>query len=164
MLNPFIEKYTSVVTYAKAEIGLTSAEVKDLVQDVTIKCLEVGCKGKMLKRLVDDYPTLKATIALVVTTKYHLRLEDLPPFEDEEACRTFKARLCRDYTYPRFSGYMEDDGDEEDEEGVMAEEDETDADAMDEDDDDEAELDELEAISVSVQTQGDATELVSDSS
>ena len=148
--------------YARVEIGLTSAEVKDLVQDVAIKCLEVGCKGKMLKRLVDDYPPLKSTIASVVTIKYHLRLEDLPPSEDEEACRTFKARLCRDYTFPRFSGYMEDDGDEEDEEEpVMAEEDETDVDAMEEDDDDEADMDEI--ISVSVQTHGDATELVSDS-
>lgn len=163
MLNPFIEKYASVVMYAKVEIGLMSAEIKDLVQEVAIKCLEVGCKGKMLKRLVDDYPTLKATIASVVTTKYHLKLEDLPPFEDEEACRTFKARLCRDYTFPRFAGYMEDDEDEVNEGAVMAEEDETDVDAMEEDDDDEADMDEIEAISVGVQAQGETTELVSDS-
>lgn len=104
LLNPFVERYTAIVEYAKAEVGIPPKEVRELVEEVAVRCLEVGCKGKMLKRLVDDFPMLRSTIAKVVLEKYQLNLEDLPRWEeDEEACKAFRARLCREYVFPKIS-------------------------------------------------------------
>lgn len=157
MLNPFIEKYASVIDYAKVEVGLNPKEVRELVEEVAIKCLEIGCKGKMLKRLVDDYPMLKITIATVVVDNYQLSLDDLPPFEDEAACHAYHARLCRDYSYPRVSEPSTHD------EAVGSEvmmEDATDPEGgFDEDEMDE--LDEVDVVSIGGETQEDVPELVS---
>ena len=101
MLNPFIEKFSGIVEYAKVYVGLRSKEVKELLEEVAIKCLEVSCKGKMLKRLVESYPALKGTIATLVVEKYQLDLDDLPCHEDEDACRAYEASLCRDYCFPK---------------------------------------------------------------
>lgn len=157
LLNPFIEKYASVIDYAKVEVGLNPKEVRELVEEVAIKCLEIGCKGKMLKRLVDDYPMLKITIATVVVDNYQLSLDDLPPFEDEAACHAYHARLCRDYSYPRVSEPSTHD------EAVGSEvmmEDATDPEGgFDEDEMDE--LDEVDVVSIGGETQEDVPELVS---
>jgi hypothetical protein len=57
----------------------------------------------MLKKLVEQYPSLSDTIATTVVERHQLSLDDLPKSEDEEACRKFEGRLCRDYIMPRFS-------------------------------------------------------------
>jgi hypothetical protein len=44
MINPFVEKHTLLLEYAKEEIGMCVKDIKDLVQDVAIKCLEIGSK------------------------------------------------------------------------------------------------------------------------
>ena len=44
MINPFVEKHTLLTEYAKEEIGMSAKDIKDLVQDVAIKCLEIGSK------------------------------------------------------------------------------------------------------------------------
>jgi len=51
----------------------------------------------MLRKLLEGFPFLHDTISLVVTQRYHLTLDDLPPHEDEKACATYEAKLCRDY-------------------------------------------------------------------
>jgi hypothetical protein len=104
MLNPFIEKFSGVVDYAKVYVGLRSKEVKELLEEVAIKCLEVSCKGKMLKRLVESYPALRNTIATLVVEMYQLDLDDLPRHDDDDACRAYEARLCRDYSFPKSRG------------------------------------------------------------
>ncbi|KIM89376.1 hypothetical protein PILCRDRAFT_813299 [Piloderma croceum F 1598] len=104
MLNPFIEKFSGIVEYAKVYVGLRSKEVKELLEEVAIKCLEVSCKGKMLKRLVESYPMLRNTIATLVVEKYQLDLDDLPRHEDDDACRVYEARLCRDYCFAKSRG------------------------------------------------------------
>jgi hypothetical protein len=104
LLNPFVEKFSIIVEYSKAHVGLGARDVRELVEEVAIKCLEVGCKGKMLKRLVDGYPMLRNTIAKVVIERYQLDLDDLPSHEDEDACRVYEARLCRDYLFPKPGG------------------------------------------------------------
>lgn len=158
LLNPFIEKYNAVIEYAKVEVGMRTKEVRDLVEEVAIRCLEVGCKGKMLKRLVEDFPMLKSTIVKAVLEKYQLNLQDLPRWEeDEEACRTFRARLCRDYE-PRIS-----EGVGSDEDFIMGDE----AESNDEgengegDGEGEDEYDELDQVSDSGETLPDIPELVS---
>lgn len=44
MINPFVEKHALLLEYAKEEMEMSMKEVKDLVQDVAIKCLEIGSK------------------------------------------------------------------------------------------------------------------------
>lgn len=44
MINPFVEKPTLLLEYAKDRIGMCVKDIKDLVQDVAIKCLEIGSK------------------------------------------------------------------------------------------------------------------------
>jgi hypothetical protein len=141
MLNPFIEKFSGVVEYAKVYVGLRSKEVKELLEEVAIKCLEVSCKGKMLKRLVESYPALRNTIATLVVEKYQLDLDDLPRHEDDDACRAYEARLCRDYCFPKSRGVemsvdAQDGGAGDD--VVMSDEN-----GEDDDDEEQDELDEL---------------------
>jgi hypothetical protein len=50
MINPFIEKYSPIIEYSKVEIGLSAKAINDLVEEVAIKCLEVGCKVKLESR------------------------------------------------------------------------------------------------------------------
>lgn len=153
LLNPFVEKYSIIIEYAKTVIGLNSKEVSDLVEEVALKCLEVQCKGKLLKRLVEDFPGLKNKIASVVLENYSLGLEDLPSYEDEEACAHYHARLCRDHVFPRLSAM-----DEYDEEDVVMDGFSSDEE-VDHYEEDEDELDEL---SNGGEPHADGPELVSE--
>ncbi|KAF7982917.1 hypothetical protein HWV62_25194 [Athelia sp. TMB] len=99
LLNPFIDRHRAVIDYAKVVIGMDPKEIHELVEEVAIKCLEVGCKGKLLRRLVDGYAHLKEVIAAVVVEKYQLGLEQLPDADDEEACARYRASLCREYCF-----------------------------------------------------------------
>jgi hypothetical protein len=52
LINPFVEKYHTVFEYARQEIcggdegtkGMDNFEITKLAEDVTVKCLEIGCK------------------------------------------------------------------------------------------------------------------------
>lgn len=52
LVNPFVEKYQSVIDYAGVEVdvkedgskGMDTADIQSLVQDVAVRCLEIGCK------------------------------------------------------------------------------------------------------------------------
>ncbi|TFK52615.1 hypothetical protein OE88DRAFT_1807498 [Heliocybe sulcata] len=102
LLNPFVERYTPILEYGKVEVGLDSSGVKSLLEDVALKCLEINCKGKMLKKLLADHEWLKDTITQVVPQRYQIRLEDLPPAQDEKACAAYEATLCRDFVVSRY--------------------------------------------------------------
>lgn len=44
MINPFVEKYQSILEFARTEVGLSQKEIGMLVQDVAVRCLAEGCK------------------------------------------------------------------------------------------------------------------------
>lgn len=44
MINPFVEKHDLLLEYAKEEMGMSVKDIKDLVQDVALKCLEITSK------------------------------------------------------------------------------------------------------------------------
>jgi hypothetical protein len=147
LVNPFLERYGPILEFAKSEVGLNNKETRELVEEVAVKCLAIGCKvcqvldyinphnlcpvipttlsksqGRMLRKLLEGFPFLHDTISLVVTQRYHLALDDLPPYEDEKACAAYEAKLCRDYIAsklvdtPAFAGEDDQEDDEDDEE------------------------------------------------
>ncbi|KAF4617157.1 hypothetical protein D9613_005940 [Agrocybe pediades] len=105
LVNPFIEKYTYIEEFALREVGMkedgskgmASEQFEDLVEEVAAKCLEIACKGKLLKRLLEAYPRLKDRIGHIILQRYQIQMEDLPSWEDT-ACRpSYTATLCRDF-------------------------------------------------------------------
>lgn len=51
LVNPFMERFIGLLDYARKEVvkedgtkGLESKEIRELVEDVGMKCLEVACK------------------------------------------------------------------------------------------------------------------------
>jgi hypothetical protein len=44
LVNPFVERYSYILDFARAEVGLNGKEIHKLVSDVAIACLEIGCK------------------------------------------------------------------------------------------------------------------------
>jgi hypothetical protein len=44
LTNPFVERSTPILEFARAEVGLSSKDVLDLVEQVAVTCLEIGCK------------------------------------------------------------------------------------------------------------------------
>ncbi|KAI0947141.1 hypothetical protein AcV7_009642 [Taiwanofungus camphoratus] len=98
LVNKFApDRFGGILEYARVVVGLDKKEMDELVQDVAIACLEIGCKGKMLKKLVESFDFLADAIASHVLRIYRLDLNDLPPSEDINACRNFEAKLCRDF-------------------------------------------------------------------
>lgn len=55
LINPFVERYLSVMEYAQEEIGvqedgsqgMSGAEIDTLMEEVGVKCLEIGCKVRL---------------------------------------------------------------------------------------------------------------------
>ena len=55
LINPFVERYLSVTEYAQEEIGvqedgsqgLSGTEIDTLMEEVGVKCLEIGCKVRL---------------------------------------------------------------------------------------------------------------------
>jgi len=45
MINPFVEKYQSILEFARTEVGLNQKEIGVLVQEVAVRCLSEGCKA-----------------------------------------------------------------------------------------------------------------------
>ncbi|KIJ64454.1 hypothetical protein HYDPIDRAFT_175437 [Hydnomerulius pinastri MD-312] len=95
MTNPFVEKLTILLEFAK-EMEMSAKAIKDLVQEVAVQCLEIGSKGKTLRKLADGH-MLHSTLADAAMQRYSISLDDLPPSEDEKACAAFEAPLCRDF-------------------------------------------------------------------
>ncbi|KAH9480433.1 hypothetical protein JR316_0007033 [Psilocybe cubensis] len=105
LINPFIERYNYVLDFAKQEVGImddgtkgmSAADIDSLVEDVALKCLEIGCKGKLLNRLQKAFPSLLKTITDTIIQKYSVELEDLPCWEETPVRQIFVAKLCRDF-------------------------------------------------------------------
>lgn len=97
------DRFRGVLEYGRVALGMSKAEIEDLVQEVAFRCLEIGCKGKMLERLVECYPSLDDAIRVQVLRKFKLDIGDLPPCNDTRACMMYEAPLCQDFVMPRMS-------------------------------------------------------------
>ncbi|KAH9841569.1 uncharacterized protein C8Q71DRAFT_737681 [Rhodofomes roseus] len=102
LVNKFTpDKFVGIIEYGHDVLRMSASEIKELKQDVALACLEVGCKGKMLKKLVEADPPMRDVIATHVVQNLRLNLDDLPWSDDEEACQQFEAKLCRDFVICR---------------------------------------------------------------
>ncbi|KAF9463035.1 hypothetical protein BDZ94DRAFT_648521 [Collybia nuda] len=122
LVNPFVERYQVLLEYAKREVtarengskGLSAVEIRQLVEEVGAKLLEVACKGKLLKKLYDGFPSLHDSIIRLVTEKYQITVADVPSWVDGEVSRSFEGKLCQDFAK---QGPLEPTGEVNDEEG-----------------------------------------------
>ena len=89
-------------------------------------------KGKMLRRLYDTTRGLHDVIVNAVLQRFRLDIDDLPSWEDEDACHSYSAPLCRDFTDSALSDNRVDEvpdensgeaGDDNDEDGMFVDED-----------------------------------------
>ena len=97
------ERFRGILEFGRVVLGMSKAEVEDLVQEVAFRCLEIGCKGRMLQRLVELYPFLEDAIRVRIVRNYRLDAADLPPSDDINACLLYEAPLCQDFVLPRMS-------------------------------------------------------------
>ncbi|EKM49523.1 uncharacterized protein PHACADRAFT_265050 [Phanerochaete carnosa HHB-10118-sp] len=97
------DRFRGVLEYGRVALSMSKAEIEELVQEVAFRCLEVGCKGRMLQRLVELYPSLDDAIRVQVLRKFKLDVGDLPPCHDTRACMMYEAPLCQDFVMPRMS-------------------------------------------------------------
>ncbi|CAA7261575.1 unnamed protein product [Cyclocybe aegerita] len=106
LLNPFVERYTALINFAKEEIGvkgdgskgMSQVDINKLFEDVAAKCVEIACKGKLLKKLYHAHPAVKDVISDVVLQKHQINVEDLPSWEeDHEGCYAYAAKLSKDF-------------------------------------------------------------------
>lgn len=97
MINPFVEKYQSILEFARIEVGLSQKEIGMLVQDVAVRCLAEGCKGKMLRKLYESFPGVHDVIIPSTLTKFLIDVDNLPSWEDTDSAVSYRAPLCRDY-------------------------------------------------------------------
>ncbi|KAG6890646.1 hypothetical protein C0995_006622 [Termitomyces sp. Mi166 len=110
LLNPFISHPQLVIDYATLEMGhpeeerkgMSTQEVRKLVEDVISICLEASCKvppsqGSLLGHLEFRYEFVKDLVNEFVPN-YYISIEDLPPSDDFVACRKFEAKLSQDHT------------------------------------------------------------------
>ena len=95
------EKFQGILIYGQLNLGMSSKAVDELVREVAFRCLEVGCKGKMLKKIVELHPPVEDALRRRVMEKYRLTVDDLPPWEDEDSCMLYEAPLCQDFLVPR---------------------------------------------------------------
>lgn len=92
LLSPFTENERSCIAYARDPLGMGMEdwEIVELKKEVAARCLPIGSKGKMLKRLCED-KRIEASVAEAM--KGHaIRLEDLPDSFSPE-CATYRATL-----------------------------------------------------------------------
>lgn len=100
LINPYTEKYQGLIEYMGKEMisevtgqkGMTAAEVKDIVHEVTGRCMEIESKGKMLKKLYEEFSCVRGAIIKSALGTHQLHLADLPV-----GCSRYHARLCRSY-------------------------------------------------------------------
>ncbi|EIW80954.1 hypothetical protein CONPUDRAFT_137081 [Coniophora puteana RWD-64-598 SS2] len=103
MTSPFVERVVPIIDIAKDYVGLSSKAVRELVQRVTFRCLEIGCKGKTLRKLRDWNTSLSDSVLSQAFHHYSINTHDLPPHEDEKACMLYEVKLCRDFSAIRAS-------------------------------------------------------------
>ncbi|KAJ7288304.1 hypothetical protein C8J57DRAFT_1047482, partial [Mycena rebaudengoi] len=92
MCSPFLERSVSLIEYLKREGGWTHADVRSLVEEVAVRCLEIECKGKTLRKLSEIYPTVRVKIVQAVLGDHQMRVEDLPECDGEA---WYRAKLGR---------------------------------------------------------------------
>ncbi|TFK40782.1 hypothetical protein BDQ12DRAFT_770762 [Crucibulum laeve] len=105
LINPFVERYNVLLSYAREEVGvkedgtkgMDAKQIRDLVEVVCMKCLEVACKGKLLKKLYDGFPSVNNAVMKRVLEKYTIKLEDVPEWDDNCLSPHYEASLCRDF-------------------------------------------------------------------
>ncbi|KAI9058363.1 hypothetical protein FKP32DRAFT_1597452 [Trametes sanguinea] len=98
LLSKFVpDRFVGILEYARSVVKLDKAEMDEMVTDVALGCLEIGCKGRMLKKLVEAYDFLGDLVAAHIVKRYRISIDDLPPSEDEKACRDYNAPLCADF-------------------------------------------------------------------
>lgn len=97
------EKFRGILDYGRFVLGMSKGEVEDLAQEVAFKCLEIGCKGKMLQKLVELYPFITDAIRVHVLKTYRLDVSNLPSAEDVAGCTLYEAPLCQDFVMPRLT-------------------------------------------------------------
>ncbi|KIM43202.1 hypothetical protein M413DRAFT_18303 [Hebeloma cylindrosporum] len=107
LVNPFIERYNSVISFARQEVivnedgmkGMNVAEIESLVEEVASRCLEIACKGKLLKSLSEEFPSINSLITRLVLRKFQIYLEDLPGWDPKTYLfPPYTASLCHDFT------------------------------------------------------------------
>ncbi|TFK24971.1 hypothetical protein FA15DRAFT_669031 [Coprinopsis marcescibilis] len=134
LINPFVEKYSAVLEYARQEIGfkedgskgLSASDARGLLEEVARKCLQIGCKGKLLSRLFEGFPPIQEIVITEVLEHYQIRLEDVPTWE-EDASKGYGAKLGRDFARNGLGEVLVSDyltGDDSDEVGSIEGEDE----------------------------------------
>jgi hypothetical protein len=57
LINPFVDRYTSILAFARVEVGMNMKEVMELVEEVAVKCLEIGCKVSGIQRCFLGFAT-----------------------------------------------------------------------------------------------------------
>ncbi|GJE98319.1 hypothetical protein PsYK624_145460 [Phanerochaete sordida] len=97
------DRFKGVLQYGTVALKMSTAAIDELVQEVAFRCLEIGCKGRMLQRLVELYPFLEDAIRVQVLRKYRVDVADLPRCDDTRACMMYEAPLCQDFVIPRMS-------------------------------------------------------------
>ncbi|CAL1713118.1 unnamed protein product [Somion occarium] len=102
LINRFApERFDGVLEYARRVMEMSRSDLEDLVQEVAFKCLQIGCKGRMLEKMMTNYSFLVDSIREHVMKHYMLRVDDLPASENERFCNLYEAPLCRDFVMPR---------------------------------------------------------------
>ncbi|KAF8903160.1 hypothetical protein CPB84DRAFT_1728604 [Gymnopilus junonius] len=104
LVNPFVEKFNTIMNFARAEVsttdegskGMSPIEIEALVEEVADKCLEIACKGKLLRRLHELFPALKSSLAPLIVEKYRINIEDLPSWE-ADSYQPYTSTLCLDF-------------------------------------------------------------------
>jgi hypothetical protein len=97
------ERFRGVLDFGRVALGMSKAEVENLIQEVAFRCLEIGCKGRMLMRMVELHPFLEDAIRVHVVRNYRLDVGDLPPSDDVNGCVLYEAPLCQDFMTPRMT-------------------------------------------------------------
>ncbi|KAF8645256.1 hypothetical protein AX16_008081 [Volvariella volvacea WC 439] len=105
--NPFVDRYQSLLDYARREVsvrkdgnkGLDAGEIRDLVLEVVCKCLEVACKGKLVKNLYDGFPSIQEDVIRYVLEKYQVHLGDFPSWEMPDRRIRHELPLCQDFIF-----------------------------------------------------------------
>lgn len=129
LLNPFIERHTNVMEYAKTHLDFEPKEMRAFLEDIATKCLEITCKGRMLKSLHAEIPSLEKTLVAFVQDRYQIAQSDLDGYRDD-LFGNFEARLCRDLNCVRSfedavlpssgSNIMNDDSDDDEDMDQLA--------------------------------------------
>ncbi|KAJ6625296.1 hypothetical protein B0H10DRAFT_2315135 [Mycena sp. CBHHK59/15] len=56
LCSPFVERYAPVADYLRRETGFSHAQLKELVEEVAMRCPEIEGEGKTLKKLSEAFP------------------------------------------------------------------------------------------------------------